>query len=152
MNPSSANEDTEIINLSISPRRERGQYHAHGTARFPIAEIKTLRFASGGVHCSGVFEVSQSGDPGADELVVDIDAFFRAEDALNEMLVCRLHPARGEYGVGIYVSIVILFRICIMSISDLMISITHSDGKHGGQFRPEQGRSLPCAPPSSRSR
>ncbi|TBU46676.1 hypothetical protein BD309DRAFT_596987 [Dichomitus squalens] len=102
MNPSPVDDGVEIITLSLSPHRERGQYHARGTTRFPIAEVDTLHFVSGGVHCSGFFEVTQSGDPGAEEFVVNIDAFFRAADALNEVLVRRLHPAQGEYGVGVY--------------------------------------------------
>ena len=47
--------------------------------------------------------MSLSGDPGADEFVVDIDVLYRDEDALDDLLVCRLHPGHGEYGVGISV-------------------------------------------------
>ncbi|KAM5544944.1 hypothetical protein V8D89_001055 [Ganoderma adspersum] len=94
-------DDFEVINLAISPDRVLGQYHAHGSATFPRSLADTLRFTSRGANCGGRFEVSLSEDPGADELVVDIDVLFRVEDALDDLLVCRLHPGQGEYGVGI---------------------------------------------------
>ncbi len=105
MNQPPVGGDFEAIELSIYPDRLHGQYHAHGSTTFHKSLADTLRFTStGGANCGGRFEISQSGDPGADEFVVDIDVLFRAEEALNDVLVGRLHPAQGEYGVGIYVS------------------------------------------------
>ncbi|PIL33806.1 hypothetical protein GSI_04431 [Ganoderma sinense ZZ0214-1] len=101
MNQPPVGDDFEVINLTISPDRVLEQYHAYGSTTFPRSLVDTLRFTSRGTNCGGRFEVSPSGDPGADEFVVDIDVLFRAEDALDDLLVCRLHPGHGEYGIGI---------------------------------------------------
>ena len=127
MNQPPAGDDFELINLSISPNRVQGQYHAHGSTTFPRSLADTLRFTSSGPNCGGRFEVSLSQDPGEDEFVVDIDVLFRVEDALDDLLVCRLHPGQGEYGVEISVSC----TQCLISSSSHVADVKCSRSDRG---------------------
>ena len=92
------------LDWTTSPERILGDIHSHARAVLPIT-LEELYFVSQGERLGGIFELSQ-GDPSAetDIAIVDVDAFYRVEGALNGVTVRHLQGS-GNEGVGLFVSV-----------------------------------------------
>ncbi|KAH9888410.1 hypothetical protein C8Q73DRAFT_839007 [Cubamyces lactineus] len=90
------------VNWTLDPDGGHGLWPLHATTSltFPV-DADELFFLAQGSFSHGAFEVSQSNDAGTDA-VVDIEVWYKVEDALQEATVCRLHPSASEHGLGIF--------------------------------------------------
>ncbi|RDX48573.1 hypothetical protein OH76DRAFT_1483681 [Lentinus brumalis] len=78
-------------------------YHARTSFTLPVG-AKELAFIAQGAQQHGHFELSQTADAGSDEAVVEVHVSYKAQNALSDATVCRLHPAEDSWGLGIFTS------------------------------------------------
>ncbi|KAI0352039.1 hypothetical protein OH77DRAFT_1410038 [Trametes cingulata] len=92
----------ETVNWTLDSGRGHGDwpYRAHTSLAFPL-DAQELFFRSEGSLAHGTFEVTQSADAG-DDATIDIDVWYRVEDALGEATVCHLRPSEDKHGLGIF--------------------------------------------------
>ena len=69
-----------------------------------------LAFVANGSQAYGSFTIVERGTPGADHVVVELDVFYRQLAALRGATVCRTHSDSDQWGLGIFVSL--LVRTC----------------------------------------
>ncbi|RPD57421.1 hypothetical protein L226DRAFT_573452 [Lentinus tigrinus ALCF2SS1-7] len=88
------------LHWTIEPARYANEYHAHTSAILPVF-AQELHFIAAGTQMGGRFEVSRTGARGSDEVVVDIQADYRREQAIQEVKVHHLHSEDNKHGVKI---------------------------------------------------
>lgn len=91
-------------------------YHARTSFTLPVG-AKELAFIAQGAQQHGHFELSQTADAGSDEAVVEVHVSYKAQNALSDATVCRLHPAEDSWGLGIFVRLPGSLFCCFTLIS-----------------------------------
>ena len=104
MYPYSPSHCLEPVNWTtdVAKHRDDFPFHAETSFTLPVG-AKELAFVAEGSRQYGHFEVSQTGDAGSDEAIVDVRVSYSEPEALSDATVCRLHPAEDSWGLGIFV-------------------------------------------------
>ncbi len=95
---------TTTLRWTIEPARYAGQYQANTSVTLPL-NAEELYFVAEGAQMSGHFEVSRTGTTGSDDVLVNIQAVYRREQALEELTTNHLHSEDEKHGIRISVSV-----------------------------------------------
>ncbi|KAI0800247.1 hypothetical protein C8Q74DRAFT_1364019 [Fomes fomentarius] len=76
-------------------------YHAQTSLTLPLTATD-LSFVASGSSQTGHFEIVQDLDEGSKDASIDVDVFYRPEDALDDTTVCRTHLTENASGLAIF--------------------------------------------------
>lgn len=80
------------------------QFHYVSHTSFDLSRFSDLLYVVGrGSLAHGSFILSDDGEPGSDDVGVEIDVWHNREDVLEKIDVCTLQPEEDKIGVGIFV-------------------------------------------------
>ncbi|OSC98442.1 hypothetical protein PYCCODRAFT_1471068 [Trametes coccinea BRFM310] len=97
-------ECADVVTWTIDANAGRAEWplHAKTSLAFPI-NAEELFFLSKGAFAHGTFEVVQFDEVGPDA-IIDVDVWYKTDQALAGATVCTLRPSESKYGLGIFTS------------------------------------------------
>ena len=84
-------------------------FHKHASFELPLVAAE-LFFLSEGSLAAGSITVSQSSDVAADKVGVEVIVHYHHQYLLDDSTVCSRHPGDEDWGVGIFVSLLLFTR------------------------------------------
>ncbi|CDO72583.1 hypothetical protein BN946_scf184985.g2 [Trametes cinnabarina] len=92
----------DIVRWTIDADASRPQWPLHATTSVSLPiDAEELFFHAKGAFAYGTFEIVQFDEPGPNA-IVEVDVWYKTEQALLDATVCSIRPATGRHGLGIF--------------------------------------------------
>ena len=93
------------VDWTTDPGRVQGHFHSYATLMLAISPLETMAFLARGERLGGVFELSQASFGETEDMVavVDVDAFYHTEGALNGVTLAYVQQSETQQNVEIHV-------------------------------------------------